>query len=51
MRKQGGATIINISSIGGLMGPAIPGVFIHPANFAVEGLSESLRMELKTLQY
>jgi NAD(P)-dependent dehydrogenase (short-subunit alcohol dehydrogenase family) len=46
MRKQGGATIINISSIGGLMGLPYQG-FYSSSKFAVEGLSESLRMELK----
>ena len=45
MRKQGGATIVNISSIGGLMGLPYQG-FYAASKFAVEGLSESLRMEL-----
>lgn len=45
MRKLGGGTIINISSIGGLMGLPYQG-FYAASKFAVEGLSESLRMEL-----
>jgi len=46
MRKQGGGTIINISSIGGLMGLPFQG-FYSASKFAIEGLSEALRMELK----
>lgn len=46
MRKQQGGTIINISSIGGLMGLPYQG-FYSASKFAVEGLSEALRMELK----
>jgi short-subunit dehydrogenase len=46
MRKQGNGTIINISSIGGLMGLPFQG-FYAASKFAVEGMSESLRMELK----
>ncbi len=45
MRAQRGATIVNISSIGGLMGLPYQG-FYAASKFAVEGLSESLRMEL-----
>lgn len=45
MRKLGGATIVNISSIGGLMGLPYQG-FYAASKFAVEGLSEALRMEL-----
>ncbi|MDD4713105.1 MAG: SDR family oxidoreductase [Bacteroidales bacterium] len=46
MRKQGQGTIINFSSIGGLMGlPFQP--FYSASKFAIEGLSEALRMELK----
>jgi short-subunit dehydrogenase len=47
MRKQKSGTIINISSIGGLMGLPFQG-FYAASKFAVEGLSESLRMELKS---
>jgi NAD(P)-dependent dehydrogenase (short-subunit alcohol dehydrogenase family) len=46
MRKVGAGTIVNISSIGGLMGLPFQG-FYAASKFAVEGLSESLRMELK----
>ncbi len=46
MRKQENGTIINFSSIGGLMGlPFQP--FYSASKFAIEGLSESLRLELK----
>ena len=45
MRKHGGATIVNISSIGGIMGLPYQG-FYSASKFAVEGLSEALRMEL-----
>ena len=44
MRRNGGGTIINISSIGGLMGLPFQG-FYSAAKFAVEGFSEALRME------
>ncbi len=46
MRKQNGATIVNISSIGGVMGLPYQG-FYSASKYAVEGLSEALRMELK----
>jgi NAD(P)-dependent dehydrogenase (short-subunit alcohol dehydrogenase family) len=46
MRKQGYGTIINISSVGGLLGLPFQG-FYCSSKFALEGLSESLRMELK----
>jgi len=46
MRNQKSGTIVNISSIGGLMGLPYQG-FYAASKFAVEGLSESLRMELK----
>jgi short-subunit dehydrogenase len=45
MRKQGGGTIINFSSIGGLMGLPLQG-FYSAAKFALEGFSEALRMEV-----
>jgi len=45
MRKQGGGTIINFSSIGGLMGLPLQGYY-SAAKFALEGFSEALRMEL-----
>jgi NAD(P)-dependent dehydrogenase (short-subunit alcohol dehydrogenase family) len=46
MRKQGGGTIINFSSIGGLMGLPFQ-AFYCAGKFAVEGFSEALRMEIK----
>jgi len=46
MRKQQEGTIINFSSIGGLMGLPFQG-FYSASKFAIEGLSETLRMELK----
>jgi NAD(P)-dependent dehydrogenase (short-subunit alcohol dehydrogenase family) len=46
MRKNGGGTIINFSSIGGLMGLPFQ-AFYSSSKFAIEGLSEALRMELK----
>jgi len=45
MRNQGSGTIINFSSLGGLMGlPFQP--FYSASKFAIEGLSEALRMEV-----
>ena len=46
MRKQGGGTILNFSSIGGLMGLPFQ-AFYSACKFAVEGFSEALRMEVK----
>ena len=46
MREQQSGTIINISSIGGLMGLPFQG-FYSASKFAIEGMSEALRMELK----
>jgi short-subunit dehydrogenase len=46
MRKQHAGRIINISSIGGSIGEP-HGAWYHATKFAVEGLSDSLRMELK----
>lgn len=46
MRKQGGGTIINFSSIGGLMGLPFQ-AFYSASKFAIEGFSEALRMETK----
>jgi len=46
MRKQGGGTIINFSSIGGLMGLPLQ-AFYSAGKFAIEGFSEALRMEVK----
>lgn len=46
MRAQRSGKIINISSIGGSIGEP-HGAWYHATKFAVEGLSDSLRMELK----
>ena len=46
MRKNGGGTIINFSSIGGLLGLPYQGIY-SAAKFAIEGLSEALRIEVR----
>ena len=46
MRNQGSGTIINISSIGGLMGLPFQ-AFYSAGKFAIEGFSEALRMETR----
>jgi NAD(P)-dependent dehydrogenase (short-subunit alcohol dehydrogenase family) len=46
MREQGGGTIINFSSIGGLMGLPFHS-FYSACKFAIEGFSEALRMEVR----
>jgi len=46
MRKQGGGTIMNFSSIGGLMGLPFQ-AFYSAGKFAIEGFSEALRMEVE----
>lgn len=46
MRNQGGGTIINFSSIGGLMGLPFQ-AFYSAGKFAIEGFSEALRMEVR----
>ncbi len=46
MRKQKSGTIINFSSIGGLMGLPFQ-AFYSASKFAIEGFSEALRMEVK----
>ncbi len=48
MRAQKHGYIINISSIAGLMGLPFHGLY-SASKFAVEGLTESLRMEVKSL--
>ncbi len=46
MRNGGGGTILNVSSIGGLMGLPFQ-AFYSAAKFATEGFSEALRMEVR----
>jgi len=46
MRAQRSGRILNISSIGGKLGEP-HGAWYHATKYAVEGLSDSLRMELK----
>jgi NADP-dependent 3-hydroxy acid dehydrogenase YdfG len=46
MRKAGSGRIINISSIGGKIYEPL-GAWYHGTKFAVEGMSDSLRLELK----
>lgn len=46
MRRNGYGKIVNISSIGGKIGEP-HGSWYHAAKFAVEGMSDSIRMELK----
>ncbi len=46
MRKKGKGLIINVSSVGGKMSTPLGGWY-HSTKFAVEGLSNSLRMEVK----
>jgi len=45
MRAQGGGRVINVSSIGGKIYGPVSGWY-HAAKFAVEGLSDCLRLEL-----
>ncbi len=46
MRRQGSGRIINISSVGGRIWEPLGGWY-HATKFAVEGLSDSLRVEVK----
>ena len=48
MRKQTSGLIVNVSSIGGLTSFAATGYY-HGTKYAVEGLSESLSLEVKPL--
>ncbi|MBV8347747.1 MAG: SDR family NAD(P)-dependent oxidoreductase [Mycolicibacterium sp.] len=45
MRRQGGGRIINVSSIGGKVHVPLGGWY-HATKFAIEGLSDALRLEL-----
>jgi NAD(P)-dependent dehydrogenase (short-subunit alcohol dehydrogenase family) len=45
MRAQGGGHIVNVSSVGGKIYEPL-GAWYHATKFAVEGLSDSLRLEL-----
>ncbi|HKU34147.1 MAG TPA: oxidoreductase [Paenarthrobacter sp.] len=46
MRRRGAGRIINVSSIGGKIFEPL-GAWYHGTKFAVEGMSDSLRLELK----
>jgi NAD(P)-dependent dehydrogenase (short-subunit alcohol dehydrogenase family) len=46
MRAQGGGRIINISSVGGAIGLPFEGIY-SAGKFALEGMSEALRVELR----
>jgi len=46
MRSQGTGCIINISSIGGVMGIPFQGAY-SASKFAIEGMTEALRIEVK----
>ena len=46
MRAQGSGTIINISSMGGRFATPL-GAWYHASKYAVEGLSDAMRLELK----
>ncbi|MDG4766527.1 oxidoreductase [Solwaraspora sp. WMMD406] len=48
MRRQGSGRIVNISSMGGKIHEPLGGWY-HATKFAVEGLSDSMRMELAPL--
>lgn len=48
MRAQGSGTIINISSMGGKLHTPL-GAWYHGTKFALEGISDSLRLELEPL--
>jgi short-subunit dehydrogenase len=50
MRAQGSGRIINVSSIGGKIYEPLGGWY-HAAKFAVEGLSDSLRIELRPFRH
>ena len=45
MRARGSGRIVNVSSVGGKIGEPL-GAWYHATKFAVEGLSDSLRLEV-----
>ncbi len=45
MRQQGGGKVVNVTSIGGKLGEPF-GSWYHATKFAVEGMSDCMRMEL-----
>jgi NAD(P)-dependent dehydrogenase (short-subunit alcohol dehydrogenase family) len=47
MRRQGSGLIVNVSSLGGLFGLPFQGLY-SASKFALEGLTESLRMETRS---
>ena len=49
MRKSGGGTIVNVSSVGGRIGIPVLSAY-HGTKFALEGLSESMSYELSHLE-
>ncbi len=48
MRSQGGGHIVNISSLGGTFGMPFSGMY-SASKFALEGMSESLRLETRRM--
>lgn len=46
MRAQGSGRIVNVSSVGGILGLAFQGAY-SASKFALEGMTESLRAELR----
>jgi len=46
MRQQGSGTVINVSSMGGRFATPL-GAWYHASKYAVEGLSDAMRLELK----
>jgi NAD(P)-dependent dehydrogenase (short-subunit alcohol dehydrogenase family) len=48
MRRQGGGHIVNISSLGGIVGLPFSGMY-SASKFALEGVTESLRLETRRM--
>lgn len=48
MRAQGSGTIVNVSSMGGRLATPL-GCWYHASKYAVEGLSDALRLEAEPL--